>query len=108
MVLFNGKISDIRDVICGVPQGSILGPLLFIRNINDFAKVSVKLFHVLLADDTNVFLNGKNMNTLIDAIQQELSRLYVWLLANKFSLNLSKTHIMVFHRARHKQYKINI
>ena len=67
-----------------------------------------KLFHVLFADDTNVFLNGKNMNMLIDTIQQELSRLYVWLLANKLSLNLSKTHFMVFHRARHKQYKIHI
>ena len=43
---------------------------------------------------------------LINKIQQELSRLYVWLLANKLSLNL--THFMVFHRARQKQYKINI
>ena len=45
---------------------------------------------------------------LIDTIQQELSRLYVWLLANKLSFNLSKTHFMVFHRARHKQYNIHI
>ena len=45
---------------------------------------------------------------LIGTIQQELSKLYVWLLANKLSLNLSKTHFMVFHRARHKQYKIHI
>ena len=108
MVLFNGKISDIRDVTCGVPQGSILRPLLFILYINDFAKVPDKLFHVLFADDTNVFLNGKIMNMSIDTIQQELSRLYVWLLANKLSLNLSKTHFMVFHRARHKQYNIHI
>ena len=108
MVLFNGKISDIRDVICGVPQGSILGPLLFILYIYDFAKVTDKLFHVMFADDTNVFLNGKNMNMLIDTIQQELSRLYVWLLANKLSLNLSKTHFMVFHRDRHKHNNIHI
>ena len=59
MVLFNSKISDIRDVTYGVPQGSILGPLLFILYLNDFAKVSDKLFHVLFADDTNVFLNSK-------------------------------------------------
>ena len=50
MVLFNGKISDIRDVTCGFPQGSILGPLVYSL---------YKLFHVLFADDTNVFLNGK-------------------------------------------------
>ena len=42
MVLFNGKISDIRDVTCGVPQGSILGPLLFILYVNDFATVTCK------------------------------------------------------------------
>ena len=70
--------------------------------------MSDKLFHVLFADDTNVFLNGKNMNMLIDTIQQELSILYVWLLANKLSLNLSKTHFMVFYKTRHKQYKIHI
>ena len=58
MVLFNGKISDIRDVTCGVPQGSILGPLLVILYIHDFAKVTDKLFHILFADDMNVFLKG--------------------------------------------------
>ena len=67
-----------------------------------------KLFHVLFADGNYVFFNGKNINMLIDTIQQELSRLYVWLLANKLSLNLSKTHFMVLHRARHKQYQIYI
>ena len=48
------------------------------------------------------------MNMLIDTIQQELSGLYVWLLANKLSLNLFKTHFMVFHRTQHKQYNIHI
>ena len=59
MVLFNGKISDIRDETSGIPQGSILGPLLFFLYIHDFAKVSDKLCHVQFADDTNVFLNDK-------------------------------------------------
>ena len=69
MVLFNGTISDIRDVTCGVPQGSIMGPLLCILYTNDFSKVSDELFYVLFADDTNVFLNGKNMNMIINTIQ---------------------------------------
>ena len=65
-VLFNGNKSDIRDTTCGVQQGSVLGPLLFILYINDFSGVSDKLFYVLFADDTNVFLSGKDMNTLIN------------------------------------------
>ena len=107
-VLFNGIKSDIRDVTCGVPQGSILGPLLFILYINDFSGVSDKLFYVLFADDTNVFLSGKDINILIDTIQFELTKLHDWLLANKLTLNIAKTHFMIFHRARHKNHSINI
>ena len=107
-VLFNGKTSDIRNVSCGVPQGSILGPLLFILYINDFPNVSDILLYVLFADDTNVFLNGKDINIIINTMQLELTKLYNWLLANKLTLNISKTHFMVFHRAKHKNYKLNI
>ena len=107
-VLFNGNKSDIRDVTCGVPQGSILGPLLFILYINDFSGVSDKLFYVLFADDTNVFLSGKDMTTFIDTIQLELKKLYAWLLANKLTLNIAKTHFMIFHRTRQKNHMINI
>ena len=106
-VVFNENKSDIRDVTCGVPQGSILGPLLFILYINDFSGVSDKLFYALFADDTNVFISGKDMNTLIDTIQLELKKLYDWLLANKLTLNIAKTHFMIFHRARQK-HMINI
>ena len=49
--------------------------------MNDFSGVSDKLFYVLFADETNVFLSGKDMNTLIDTIQLELKKLYDWLLA---------------------------
>ena len=57
----------------------------------------------LFADDTNVFLNGKKINTLVDTVHHKLSKLYIWLLANKLTLNVSKSHFIVFHRARHKK-----
>ena len=96
------KPSDTRNVNCGVPQGSIQGPLLFILYINDFSNVSDILWYVLFADDTNVFLNGKNIKIILNIMQLELTKLYNWLLANKLTLNISKTHFMVFHRAKHK------
>ena len=67
-VLFNVKTSDTRNINCEVPQGSILGPLLFILYINDLSNVSDILFYVLFADDTNVFLNGKDILELISTI----------------------------------------
>ena len=73
-----------------------------------FSGVSDKLFYVLFADDTNVFLGGKDMNTLIDTTQLEFKKLYDWLLANKLTLNIAKTRFMIFHRARQKYYMINI
>ena len=66
-----------------------------------------KLFYVLFADDTNVFLSGKDMNTLIDTMQLELKKLYDWFIANKLTLNIAKTHFVIFHRARQK-HMINI
>jgi len=107
-VYYNGYTSDYRDVTCGVPQGSILGPLLFLLYINDFALVSDKLFCVLFADDTNVFITGKDLNKLIETMHSELNKLSIWLNANKLTLNISKTHFMVFHRGKRKLNKINI
>ena len=63
--------------------------------IDDFASVSEKLFYVLFADDTKIFLNGKYLNKLVEIIQSELFKLYNWLQMNKLTLNLPKTHFMV-------------
>ena len=67
-VTYNEKRSDIKDVICGVPQGSSLGPLLFFIYIDDFASVSIKLYYVLFPDDTTVFISGNNVRKLINTL----------------------------------------
>lgn len=93
---FNGFESSFSDVACGVPQGSILGPLLFIIYINDLHNSSSLLTFLLFADDTNVFASGKNLNDLIISINRELTNVDTWFRANKLSLNVDKTNFMLF------------
>ena len=102
-VAFDGHTSEILKIKCGVPQGSILGPLLFIIYVNDMCNVSELLFKVLYADDTCVTIAGKNIDQLIFTLNEEVELLNTWLKSNKLSLNVSKTHYLIFHRARLKQ-----
>ena len=83
-------------ITCGVPQGSILGPLLFLLYINDIASVSSILFSILFADDTTLFYSSNNLQELSDVVNNELSKMIEWLNANRLSLNIDKTHFMIF------------
>ena len=69
--------STLLSVICGVPQGSILGPKLFILYINDICNASSILKFRLFADDTNVFYSGVDIQTLCECISRELNKLHV-------------------------------
>ena len=89
-VVYDGIKSDIYNVTCGVPQGSILGPLLFILNMNDICNVSEHLFTILYADDTCVLLSGKDLTELIMVINAELKSLSAWFRSNKLTVNTQK------------------
>ena len=102
-VTFKSKSSNICPVRCGVPQGSILGPLLFLIYMNDIVNASPLLTYVLFADDTNIFYSHKDLNILITTLNLELKKLSLWFKSNKLSLNINKTNFMYFKHMQSKQ-----
>ena len=100
-VLFKDVKSEYATVTCGVPQGSIIGPLLFWLYVNYIANVSTSLLPILFADDTNVFLTGKNIDQMIEIMNGELNNEFKWLNSNKLSLNVKKPQFMVFSLRKH-------
>ena len=100
----NGKKSELRTITCGVPQGSVLGPLLFLLYINDLPNISSKLKFYLFADDTNIFFECSDLEVLQRTVNKELKKLSLWLNANRLALNISKTNFVIF-AAKNKPLK---
>ena len=97
---FKNSTSTLRALACGVPQGSILGPLLFLIYVNDIVDILNQSKAILFADDTNLLCSNIDMKSLIDTINSELCFIKTWFHANKLSLNLDKTSYIVFHSIR--------
>ena len=95
-VHINGISSSKQPVSCGVPQGSLLGPLLFLIYINDIQNSSNILQFILFADDSNIFFSHSNPTELVATVNRELSHVTDWIKANKLSLNVNKTNYMFF------------
>ena len=94
VVHVNNTYSDQQSIVCGVPQGSTLGPLLFSVYINDLSNAS-KFQTRLYADDTVLFLSNDDLKTLNKNVNYELLNIEAWLNANKLSLNYSKTKYLL-------------
>ena len=105
-VTYNGISSVTKTVKCGVPQGSILGPLLFLIYINDLCSVCKHTFTILFADDTNLFSSGKEIKTLETNINNELSHTSIGLKVNKLSLNIKKIHYMIFRKRKKDSFNV--
>ena len=106
--IVNRYKSKSRDVICGIPQGSTLSPLLFNIYIKDLPLASNSTIH-LFADDTNLTLSHSNVLTLPPNINDELVNVSNWFKLNKLSININKTEIMVVTTKQNKpELKVSV
>ena len=96
-VSVNGATSDHATITCGVPQGSVLGPLLFLLYINDLPNASKVLSFYLFADDTNIYFRSQDLCSLQKIMNMELKKVRKWLDANQLALNIDKTNFVIFH-----------
>ena len=93
----SSQSTSLEEVLCGVPQGSILGPLLFLIYINDIFKSLKYTKSVMFADDTNLVYSHSDIKTLFKKTNEDLVTIDKWFRANKISLNTNKTKYIFFH-----------
>ena len=94
--------SKTLNIECGVPQGSILGPLLYLLYVNDICKAYEGNI-LSCADDTSLYVSDHNMEKLFEKANNEMKKLYDWFCANQLSLNPGKTKFIVFNTSTNKQ-----
>ena len=97
---FASATSSVKSIDCGVPQGSTLGPLLFIIYLNDLPQVLVNSCISLYADDTAIYYQANDANEIQVMLQEDLVLIQNWMKINKLSLNVSKTKSMLFNYFR--------
>ena len=106
-VFINGTKSNYMEIKCGVPQGSVLGPLLFLLFINDLPNVSNVFSTLLFADDACMIASSPSAIILQNLVNQELKKISTWMSQNKICLNYNKTVFLILSN-RNLTYNFNI
>ena len=103
LVQYNSYNSSLLHITCGVPQGSILGPLLFLVLLNDLCSVLKVLELILFADDTNIFYSYTDASYLLELVKLELEKITCWFYTNKLSINVKKSNFIIFRPRQNRQ-----
>lgn len=110
-VVYGDASSGYLPITCGVPQGSILGPLLFIIYLNDLPLMMTRLSTIMFADDTTFHIRHSDLNSAVAIVNSQLSLFAEWLRVNRLSLNTKKTKSMLFtlnHAMRDRELYVHI
>ena len=91
-------MTNLEALRCGVPQGYILGPLLFLIFVNVLKNSTKLLDAIMFADDTNLFYTNKNIKALFETVNKELYYVNEWFKAHKLSLNVGQTKYLFFRK----------
>ena len=102
-VQYNSYNSSLLRITCGVPQGSFLGPLLFLVYINDLCRVSKGLEMILFADDTNIFYSYTDVSYLMEVVNLDLKKITCWFYTNKLPINNKKSYFIIFRPRQNRQ-----
>ena len=106
-VSINGFDSGLTSINCGIPQGSVLGPLLFLLYINDLSQAIKFCKDHHFADDTNLLCLSNSIKKLNKLVNTDLKHLVNWLNANKISLNVKKTEMVIF-KSNQKKFESDL
>ena len=101
-ITLNNTNTSFANILCGIPQGLILGSLLFLLYINDLPNASPILDPTMYAKDTNLFYSNNDIETLFLTVNIELGKISEWFKSNKLSLSIKKTNYTLFHKNSNK------